>query len=776
MALRAQVETAFLTGEPPSGAAQCGGDSTAYVACDGPFFVQMRDPGTSPPNLARVNEVAVGMIRRQETVVIDVAELWVDDIRLTDLINDRGVAAAVDIRLAAADVAEINLGYTRRDDQFRQLEEDPRYITDAAFRVGTLFRVDKLLPESWGYSIPLQVQHVRSDADPFYIAQTDVLAAPLPRLRDPHASSTSIDVALQRTKRGESLVERVLLDPLSIRAHRSSGQDVNSLSSADMKSRRLQADYLSAPRTRSFKATPQFLINLVNSLPGFMSNSEFAKALRTSRFRWNPARLRFSSAFTDNSIERTTFREPVMLDGDTAFTSARRIDHRWRNRAEIDLRPFSTFGIRASYESLRDLQDYGDSTSLGRVIEGERREIFGLDVGFERARIFSTGLDVSPVLNTWLRPRFSLGTSYSFTRDPNARAPIRTEPDSSGAFLPPEAIANSRFRDLGATVDLSRLAQSVSGDSSAFASFLAGLLPADFSFLRELRSGFNDVVFDPGPRYQFGLGGLDDFRQLQGVLATSAAEITGFTATGGTRLPLGAQVRLNYRNGRNTFWFLRSEGQQRVERSSREWPSLSASWLLTPGGPFPVVSSINTQLRFRTIRRASLRPFIDAIDIEDDRDDTLTEDNTTVLSPSVTVIWRGGITTSASYTKTTGERLTSGNVINSDGEEWNGALAFSFHAPGAVFGLRNRIRSTVVFNSLSNAVCLIRVGSDDCRTVSDSRRQELDVRLDTGLSDVLRGGATFSYVLNDVRHTSNKLTQIVFSIYLDLVLFAGEIR
>jgi hypothetical protein len=60
--------------------------------------------------------------------------------------------------------------------------------------------------------------------------------------------------------------------------------------------------------------------------------------------------------------------------------------------------------------------------------------------------------------------------------------------------------------------------------------------------------------------------------------------------------------------------------------------------------------------------------------------------------------------------------------------------------------------------------------------VSDSRRQVLDVRVDTGLSESLQGGATFSYVLSDLRHLSQRLSQAVFTIYVDYRFFAGEIR
>ena len=67
--LRADVETRWLSGQPPSGAAECGTlDNTAYVACDGPYLVHVRDPGVNPPNLAAVQEVSTGIFRVGENV------------------------------------------------------------------------------------------------------------------------------------------------------------------------------------------------------------------------------------------------------------------------------------------------------------------------------------------------------------------------------------------------------------------------------------------------------------------------------------------------------------------------------------------------------------------------------------------------------------------------------------------------------------------------------------------------------------------------------------
>jgi len=139
LALRARIERAWLSGDSAHVFAGCP-DSTlvrqdsAFVMCDGPYIVHIRDLGTAPPNLARVQEIASGIWRTHSAVFVNQAELWIDDIRLGDVVRQTGAAGALDLTVAAADVADLALNVSRRDAQFRQLGADPSYVTDYAER------------------------------------------------------------------------------------------------------------------------------------------------------------------------------------------------------------------------------------------------------------------------------------------------------------------------------------------------------------------------------------------------------------------------------------------------------------------------------------------------------------------------------------------------------------------------------------------------------------------------------------------------------------------
>ncbi|MCZ6918860.1 MAG: cell surface protein SprA [Gemmatimonadetes bacterium] len=781
--LRTDAERDWLSGAPPSGSELCGGDSTAFVRCDGPYLVQIKDPAVRPPNLARVSEIAVGMLRVGQAVAIPEAELWVDDIRLTDVVGDAGVAGYVEVRLTAADFADVEFSYSSTDDRFRQIDEAPDYLSDTQTRIGSTVRLDKLLPESWGMSVPFSVQHQRVSTDPFFVRGTDVLAEALDGLRKPSSSATSYQVALRRSRRGDSFAERLLLDPLALSASRLDAESVSELSSAKTSNRSARAVYDNRPAPQTIRGAPAFFVKFVDGLPGWISNSEFGRALRSSRLRWNPYQIRLSSELVDNLTDRLTFRVPVALPQDSVLAPLRSVVHSWRNTVGADVRPFSSLGLRVDYMSTRDLQDYGDSTLVGRLTGEERVTFFGKDIGFEREQTLSTRFTASPAINSWLRPRFSTSSSFVFHRDPNGRVAVQVDIDSLTIFRIPEAVSNFRQRLLGSTLDLRRLAEVIGGPTSTVARMFRGLFPADVSFLRERRSTFDRITFVPDMRYRLAFGNTDEFREQDGDLALSAVERGVWTVAGGTRLPLGFGLRFDYRRTESTTWARRGESQSEITQRFEQWPSGSVSWVYTPP-PFlrGALSSVSAQARYRRTVGSSFQPAAlqapgpDSQGGANGTTGIFAENRATNVTPTITLTWLAGVVTTARFSRIRSEVLTSGNSTLNDERSWGGSVNFSFRAPTTIFRLPSDVRTSLTVNATDATLCQKRAESPECAIVSDSRRRQVNIRMDTGFPPSMRGGASFSYVLTEERHTASKVSQMVFTIFLDINFLASQVR
>ena len=114
------------------------------------------------------------MLRVRDATFIDQAELWVDDIRLSDVVQTTGTAAALDLSVTASNFADIALGLTRRDGNFRQLGEDPSYQTDRALTFSSTVHLERLLPPGLGLSIPFTARYVSTASDPTFLNRTDL--------------------------------------------------------------------------------------------------------------------------------------------------------------------------------------------------------------------------------------------------------------------------------------------------------------------------------------------------------------------------------------------------------------------------------------------------------------------------------------------------------------------------------------------------------------------------------------------------------------------------
>ena len=163
--LRAEIESRIQQGLPPSGAAECGGDPLAYVACQGGYIVHILNPGVNPPNLAAAQGLSAGILRVGPGVS-DSTELWVDDVRLSEPITTMGTAWALDARLAAGDVFDISFLVSSVNGQFRQLGDQPSFRTTSGLLGTGNFRIDRFLPASVGLLIPLNLTYSNVEREP----------------------------------------------------------------------------------------------------------------------------------------------------------------------------------------------------------------------------------------------------------------------------------------------------------------------------------------------------------------------------------------------------------------------------------------------------------------------------------------------------------------------------------------------------------------------------------------------------------------------------------
>ena len=196
-----------------------------YVACDGSYLVYSADPGVNPPNLAAIQEISAGIYRVAGSVALGDAELWVDDIRLSNPVSETGMAMSVDARLVASDVGNVFVSFVRQNGQFRQINQDPSYTGTGAFQVASAWQLDRFLPTSLGLAVPLNVSYNRTNVDPELLTGTDLRGDALAGLRKPSSSTQNYSLVVRRSRKGQDFLTRALADPFSAEGQPGQGQD-----------------------------------------------------------------------------------------------------------------------------------------------------------------------------------------------------------------------------------------------------------------------------------------------------------------------------------------------------------------------------------------------------------------------------------------------------------------------------------------------------------------------------------------------------------------------
>jgi hypothetical protein len=463
---------------------------------------------------------------------------------------------------------------------------------------------------------------------------------------------------------------------------------------------------------------------------------------------------------------------PIERESDTLVAPALSQSKVWRNAGSLDLLPLTGLQLRFSLASLRDLHDYGDSTIMGRLVREQSGTFLGQNSGIEKQRNLTTFLGATPRLVSWLRPRLTLSTYFTFNRDPNAPTPVAVV-DTAVGFEIPVAFSNSRRLDVGAQLDAHRLGQRLFGDSAALARLFGRLANFDVSYGRAYSSTYFDASFVPPLSYQLAAGGFDSFLTQGGIPAGSASDNLNANAAGAVVLPLGLRVSANYLHTRGVTWVLRGTDQVPLRTNSVEWPSAVATWTLTPQRTSlgRVIRAFTARFTYRRRETSSTQLLF-----SEAGGAALTRTTEQNVAPSIAVTWPAGVLTSYDFTRISSDAVNAGNLFRTTRSQQNAGLNFSFRPPARIARLKNMIRATARYTTSRNAVCLQSIGQPTCVPYVDSRQSQTQVTFDTDFPPSLSAGFQMAYVVNDERQTNYKTAQLVITAFVNLSTSVGQIR
>lgn len=127
------------------------------------------------PSLSRLQYFEVGVRNTSSEHPVS-GEIWIDEMRLSNVRKDAGTAVRFQSSFNLADVANTTVTYSRKHADFHVLQRRlGTGRTAERIRVNSRLNFDKFFPQAWGLSSPLSVSYSNNVATPKYHPGTDIL-------------------------------------------------------------------------------------------------------------------------------------------------------------------------------------------------------------------------------------------------------------------------------------------------------------------------------------------------------------------------------------------------------------------------------------------------------------------------------------------------------------------------------------------------------------------------------------------------------------------------
>ncbi|MCI0513377.1 cell surface protein SprA [candidate division KSB1 bacterium] len=182
------------------------------------------------PSLTNIRQITIGLKNISGAAIGPppgtdapaLVEVWFNELRLSEVKKDKGIAMRGRIDLTLADLLTVNAEIQQRDADFHTLEAQfGNGQNDVQQNIGGNLRLDKLFPSEWGFSIPINYNFSESKGTPKYLAQSDILYKDLEDQirRDAEVNfnqSQGWGVSFKKTTRSKNFFIKNSLDQIAV--------------------------------------------------------------------------------------------------------------------------------------------------------------------------------------------------------------------------------------------------------------------------------------------------------------------------------------------------------------------------------------------------------------------------------------------------------------------------------------------------------------------------------------------------------------------------------
>jgi len=523
---------------------------------DGRFRVRIQTPDAPAPSITDVSQLTIGIENDSEVPVS--GSFWINEWRLTGPVRDGGTAQFVDARAEIADFADVSFSFEGRGARYRNLSATRNNFDTSFSSFRALVRLEKTLPQSWGLSVPVTIDHRGNRRLPLFRTGSDIEVEGTEEDEQERTNdNTSFTIRAFRARNSSNPLIAATLDRLEARV--SYFNDTSGSFDLDTDRSRWETflGYSHAFRERGLPLGLGWIADL--PWPEAIRKSEGMQKLVTARFNPVPASVRAST--------QTTFEEREVLKrfaGGDDFT----VDsiQTMRTRTAFVLQPFRS--MRSSF-TWTDTRDFNFPET---VVE---RGTFG--VGALRTQNFD--FNWTPPISSWLTPRYSYSSAFNrnHTRETSRAVDSLDLRDFSVSTTQGWTV------ELGVGELIDAIAEPGAGPRPWWRNVWE---PIRFDRRTQENALFTQEEDDPGTGFSFGFGDLEEEASAE---PQSLGDAVSWGISTGIQPVSGMSLRSAYRetDTRRAFF------QGFNETFSRTWPDVSFRWtnVRVPG---PLSSVVRT--------------------------------------------------------------------------------------------------------------------------------------------------------------------------------------
>jgi hypothetical protein len=350
------------------------------------------------PNLNQIRYLACGMINEDTTAFRHInGEIWVDELRVSDVRSDVGTAARIDVSGRLSDLISFGANYSAQDPYFRGLAAATRGgsdnnlgsgKSDKTYGLSLSIAMHKFLPRSWNVQLPVGLSYSHAEQLPLLATNSDIVLPSDARLVERSTSETrGFSVSEQISQKSRNPLFSMLLNRqrVSFSYSRSTGrtpvvpyrlsENYNVTGSYDM-------------GYAGFKPLPIFF--WTQPIPVLKRLSTSKMSYYPNSWRWSGAYSRALSISEDNKQTRTS-------------SFVRSLDA----NMNLEYKMFQNVTLSYTYNTRRDLSD------TGSVRLSFKKFHPGLETAYGQS--FRTGWN--PQLFKFLGTNFTYSSSYNDNLD-----------------------------------------------------------------------------------------------------------------------------------------------------------------------------------------------------------------------------------------------------------------------------------------------------------------------------------------------------------------------